>query len=66
MILPISNENTLCIIIREGTYYLDANVATSSSEIGAIVLTSNDSYIVIENYQNECVVLIGGTLLQLQ
>jgi hypothetical protein len=60
------SENTLCIIIRGGTYYLGTNATTSSSQIGAIALTSNDSNLVIENYQNETVILSGGTLLQLK
>ena len=47
------SDNTLCITIRGGTYYLGTNATTSSSQIGAIALTSNDSNIVIENYQNE-------------
>jgi hypothetical protein len=58
--------STLCITIRGGTYYLGTNATTSSSQIGAIALTSNDSNLVIENYQNETVILSGGTLLQLQ
>ena len=56
----------LCIIIRGGTYYLGTNATTNSSQIGAISLTSNDSNLVIENYEDERVVLSGGTLLQLQ
>ena len=60
------SKSTLCITIREGTYYLGTNATISSSQIGAIALTSNDSNIVIENYQDERVVLSGGTLLQLQ
>jgi hypothetical protein len=60
------NNSTLCITIRGGTYYLGTNATTSSSQIGAIALTSNDNNIVIENYQNERVVLSGGTLLELQ
>jgi hypothetical protein len=56
----------LCIAIRGGTYYLGTNATTSSSQIGAIALTSNDSNLVIENYQDEHVILSGGTLLQLQ
>ncbi|CAF5105927.1 unnamed protein product, partial [Rotaria sp. Silwood1] len=60
------SDNTLCIIIRGGTYYLGTNSTTTSSQIGAIALTSNDSNLVIENYQNERVVLSGGTLLKLQ
>jgi hypothetical protein len=60
------SENTLCITIRGGTYYLGTNATTWSSQIGAIALTSNDSNLVIENYQNERVILSGGTLLQLQ
>jgi hypothetical protein len=58
--------NTLCITIRGGTYYLGTNATTTSSQIGAIALTTNDSNLVIENYQDEVVVLSGGTLLQLQ
>ena len=58
--------HTLCISIRGGTYYLGTNATSSSSQIGAIALTTNDSNLVIENYQNERVVLSGGTLLQLQ
>ena len=46
-------DSTLCITIRGGTYYLGTNATTTSSRIGAIALTSNDSNIVIENYQNE-------------
>ena len=61
-----SSDSTLCITIRGGTYYLGTNATTSSSQIGAISLTSNDSNIVIENYQNESVILSGGTLLELQ
>jgi hypothetical protein len=60
------NDGTLCITIRGGTYYLGTNATTSSSQIGAIALTSNDSNLVIENYQDEIVILSGGTLLQLQ
>jgi hypothetical protein len=60
------SDSTLCITIRGGTYYLGTNATTSSSQIGAIALTSNDSNLVIENYQNETVILSGGTLLQLQ
>ena len=60
------SENTLCITIRGGTYYLGTNATTSMSQIGAIALTSNDSNLVIENYQDERVVLSGGALLQLQ
>ena len=60
------NDRTLCMTIRGGTYYLGANATTSSSQIGAIALTSNDSNLVIENYQDERVVLSGGTLLKLQ
>jgi hypothetical protein len=60
------NNSTFCITIRGGTYYLGTNATTSSSQIGAIALTSDDSNIVIENYQNERVVLSGGTLLKLQ
>jgi hypothetical protein len=60
------SKNLLCIIIRSGTYYLGTNATTTSSQIGAISLTSNDSNLVIENYQDERVVLSGGTLLKLQ
>jgi hypothetical protein len=60
------SNNVLCITIRGGTYYLGTNVTTTSSQIGAIALTSNDSNLVIENYQDERVVLSGGTLLKLQ
>jgi hypothetical protein len=60
------SESTLCITIRGGTYYLGTNATTTSGQIGAIALTSNDSNLVIENYQDEIVVLSGGTLLQLQ
>ena len=59
-------EKTLCITIRGGTYYLGANATTTSSQIGAIALTSNDSNLVIENYPGEIVVLSGGAQLQLQ
>ena len=59
-------DSTLCITIRGGTYYLGTNTTTSSSQIGAIALTSNDSNLVIKNYQDETVILSGGTLLQLQ
>jgi hypothetical protein len=59
-------DNTLCITIRGGTYYFGTNATTSSSQIGAIALTSNDSNLVIENYPGEIVVLSGGTLLQLK
>jgi hypothetical protein len=60
------NDNTLCITIRGGTYYLGTNATTTSSQIGAIALTSNDSNLVIENYPGEIVALRGETLLQLQ
>jgi hypothetical protein len=60
------NDKTLCMSIRGGTYYLGTNATTSSSQIGAIALTTNDSNTVIENYQDERVILSGGTLLQLQ
>ncbi len=60
------SDKTLCITIRGGTYYLGTNATPSSSQIGAIALTSNDSNLVIENYQDERLVLSGGTLLQLQ
>jgi hypothetical protein len=59
------SNNVLCITIRGGTYYLGTNATTASSQIGAIALTTNDSNLVIENYQDERVVLSGGTLLQL-
>ncbi len=51
--------------MRGGTYYLGAN-ATTSSQIGAIALTANDSNLVIENYPGEIVVLSGGAQLKLQ
>jgi len=60
------SDSTLCITIRGGTYYLGTNATSFSSQIGAIALTTNDSNLVIENYQDEHVVLSGGTLLQLQ
>ena len=60
------SETTLCITIRGGTYYLGTNATSSSSQIGAIALTSNDSNLVIENYPGERVILSGGTLLKLQ
>ena len=60
------NDKLFCITIRGGTYYLGTNATTSSSQIGAIALTSADSNLVIENYQDERVILSGGTLLQLQ
>jgi len=60
------SDNTLCITIRGGTYYLGTNANTTSSQIGAIALTTSDSNLVIENYQDESVILSGGTLLQLQ
>ena len=60
------NDAKICMTIRGGTYYLGTNATTSSSQIGAIALTSNDSNLIIENYQDEYVVLSGGTLLQLQ
>jgi hypothetical protein len=50
------SDHTLCVTIRGGTYYLGTNATTSSSQIGAIALTSNDSNLVIENYQDERVV----------
>lgn len=59
------SDTVICMTIRGGTYYLGTNATTWSSQIGAIALTSNDSNLVIENYQNERVVLSGGTLLQL-
>jgi hypothetical protein len=60
------NDKTLCITIRGGIYYLGTNATTSSSQIGAIALTTKDSNLVIENYQDERVILSGGTLLQLK
>ena len=60
------SDSTLCITIRRGTYYLGTNATTLNSQIGAIALTTNDSNLVIENYQDERVVLSEGTLLQLQ
>ncbi|UJR20272.1 hypothetical protein I4U23_023403 [Adineta vaga] len=61
------NQNTLCIIIRGGTYYLGTNASTTTtSQKGVIALTSNDSNLVIENYEDERVVLSGGTLLDLK
>ncbi|UJR20449.1 hypothetical protein I4U23_023578 [Adineta vaga] len=60
------DDSMLCIIIREGTYYLGTNATTISSQIGAIALTTNDNNLVIENYQDERVVLSGGTPLHLQ
>ena len=60
------NNQILCITIREGTYYLGTNATTTSSQIGAIALTADDSNLVIENYQDDRVILSGGTLLQLQ
>jgi len=60
------NDNTLCITIRGGTYYLGTNATTSSSQIGAMALTSDDNNLVIENYPGELVILSGGALLQLQ
>ncbi|UJR11197.1 hypothetical protein I4U23_015378 [Adineta vaga] len=65
--IAYGRNNTMCIILRVGTYYLGTNAtSSSSSQIGAIALTSDDSNLVIENYQNERVVVSGGTLLQLQ
>lgn len=60
------SDNSFCITIRGGTYYLGANATTSSSQIGVIALTSADSNLIIENYQNEQVILSGGASLQLQ
>ena len=60
------SHQTLCITIRGGTYYLGINATTTSSQIGALALTSTDSNLVIENYESERVVLSGGTLLHLQ
>ena len=45
---------------------MGTNATTTSSQIGAIALTTNDNNLVIENYQDEIVILSGGTLLQLQ
>ena len=59
-------KSNLCMTIRGGTYYLGTNATTWSSQIGAIALTSNDSNLVIENYQDEVVILSGGMLLKLQ
>ena len=56
----------LCIVIREGTYYLGTNATNQSSQIGAIALTNDDSNLIIENYKDERVILSGGTLLQLE
>ncbi|CAF1619649.1 unnamed protein product [Rotaria sp. Silwood1] len=60
------SDKTLCISILGRTYYLGTNATTTSSQISAIALTSNDSNLVIENYQDEQVILSGGTLLNLQ
>ncbi len=60
------SESTICMTIRGGTYYLGANATTTSSQIGAIALTANDSNLVIENYPGEVVVLSGGAELKLQ
>lgn len=60
------SDSTLCMTIRGGTYYLGTNATSWSSQIGAIALTSNDSNLVVENYQDEQVILSGGILLQLQ
>jgi hypothetical protein len=60
------SDTTICMTIRGGTYYLGTNATTTSSQIGVIALTSNDSNLVIENYQDERVILSGGTLLKLQ
>ncbi|CAF1256144.1 unnamed protein product [Rotaria sp. Silwood1] len=60
------SDKILCISIRGRTYYLGTNATTTSSQIGAIALTSNDSNLVIENYQDEQVILSGDTLLNLQ
>jgi hypothetical protein len=60
-------DKTLCIIIRGGIYYLGTNATTTTnSEIGAIALDRMDSNLVIENYQDERVILSGGTRLELQ
>ncbi|CAF1527555.1 unnamed protein product, partial [Adineta ricciae] len=49
-----NTQTTLWIIIRAGTYYLGTNASesTTSSQRGVIALTSNDSNIVIENYED--------------
>ena len=60
------DNHVLCITIRGGTYYLGTNATTSSSQIGAIALTSNDSNLVIENYKDEHVILSGGVRLDLK
>ncbi|CAF3012377.1 unnamed protein product, partial [Rotaria sp. Silwood2] len=60
------NNVTLCITLRGGTYYFGANATTRSSQIGVVALTSNDSNLIIENYQDERVVLSGGIRLNLQ
>ncbi|CAF0900788.1 unnamed protein product [Adineta steineri] len=60
------SDNTMCIVIRAGTYYLGTNATSSNSQLGAIALTNDDSNLIIQNYQNERVILSGGTLLQLQ
>ncbi|CAF1112345.1 unnamed protein product [Adineta ricciae] len=64
--ITYGRNNTMCIVIREGTYYLGANATTSSSQMGVIQLTSADSNLVIQNYLDERVILSGGTLLPLQ
>ena len=56
------SESTLCITIRVGTYHLGTNATSSSSQLGAIALRSNDSKLVIEKYPGERVILSGGTL----
>ncbi|CAF1092306.1 unnamed protein product, partial [Adineta ricciae] len=60
-----SRDSLLCIVIREGIYYLGMSATTTSSQIGAIALTVNDDNLVIENYQDERVVLSGGIPLDL-
>ncbi|UJR19718.1 hypothetical protein I4U23_022852 [Adineta vaga] len=61
MLRPLyGSHSTMCMTIRGGTYYLGANATTTSSQIGAIALTSNDSNLIIENYPDENVILIGG------
>lgn len=57
-----SSDGTLCITIRGGTYCLSTNATTTSSQIGVIAVSSDASNLVIENYQDERVILIGGTL----
>ncbi|CAF0862133.1 unnamed protein product [Adineta ricciae] len=63
---PRLTQNTSCIIIRGGTYYLGTNASTTTSQKGVIALTSNDSNLIIKNYEDERVILSGGTLLDLK